>query len=624
MPRRAVFLLLTTALAAGCAPPLFSPDDLRNHVLCAAPDGREVVADVAVDPEHCGQCGVACARGVSCVLGRCDYSSRVHCGAADRSCVGFAAGIDVDCLPVAALAEDDLMLGEVVAEHACVAVASVELDVPSPPSSPVDVDVAPDDPWLLVPSRSTRCRGADDPRCHHAFVEHVDPCGDACTLTIDHDFEIMTHEVSRAQYRDTMCRCAGDESVLCRDVCADGADEQALPVTGVSWCEAYEVCQHLGGRLPTAVERARVEALVAEGSELFGAGGACASWRDETGSMPWTAECQDVADGVELAPVDSREGRLLIGGDVLPTPRPLYHWRGNANEWGAEPAEAATCAALQQGDTWAVSTTDAERQRPRVVQGLGLYSPTGLSGNVAQGIEPDARASDLGVRCARTAFDTDPDGTPYDSASEWHDHALCPFALTGLWPVRHAVGDQVHRAVDLCVDWSSEAQPEVRRRITSAFRSWLLDGPLTLVRHPFGQGRYLEIGHARLARDEQWWIAPPAAAFGEPLRILDREIMHTFEWIDEDRPTEGCAQTLIARTDGEPMIRRQFLGLDLRDLRRLERFSSDVEAAEFACAALSCRVPVDPAECVTACDQWVLPLVADFRHVVSGPTCGAR
>jgi len=318
-------LVIATCLSViGCDAFEFSRFDIHRMQAwrrCPTPTGK-VEAHLLTDASHCGVCGNACGDGVACVEGECNYSTRIHCGGSGRTCVGFEGGVDVDCVYVGE-ADFDPELGPVVRGYACAPVASTPmepLDEPITPPIVEPVDLVVGDPplepdWILVPGRSTNCREQVDRRCYFTEVEVRDACGETCTAHIEHDFELMTTEMSRAMYRDLVlqCACAGNEPPLCAELCRDDAEAEARPVTGLSWCEAYEACQAVGGRLPTLIERARVEAMADVERGLFTRPGVCGEWVDSVGSAPRVAECFDVPETLEMDRVDGLEGAVPIG-----------------------------------------------------------------------------------------------------------------------------------------------------------------------------------------------------------------------------------------------------------------------------------------------------------------------
>ncbi|HEY0136129.1 MAG TPA: MXAN_6577-like cysteine-rich protein, partial [Nannocystis sp.] len=105
---------------------------------CAAPLGacEGVCVDLDHDPEHCGDCGVVCEVGLTCVEGSCEVacgsgglvcgeqcvapdSDPAHCGGCDRPCGEGVACIDGQCAPVCG--PDETLCGE-----QCVALARDE------------------------------------------------------------------------------------------------------------------------------------------------------------------------------------------------------------------------------------------------------------------------------------------------------------------------------------------------------------------------------------------------------------------------------------------------------------------------------------------------------------------
>ncbi|MCB9553443.1 MAG: hypothetical protein H6705_16500 [Myxococcales bacterium] len=201
--------------------------------------------------------------------------------------------------------------------------------------------------WIFIPGQSEGCRQNPPDGCHTATVEFTDICGETCTLPFADDVEVMATEVSRGLYRDVMCDCDRVRTSECADVCTErGPSVDVLPMIGLNACGAEAVCAALGGRLPTALERARVQQVTEVDPALFEEM-SCDDWRDRIGSAPRVRECIDSGAPLDLVAVDDPRGAIPLGVGVLPTPRLLHHFAGNANEWLASRAADLTCAALR-------------------------------------------------------------------------------------------------------------------------------------------------------------------------------------------------------------------------------------------------------------------------------------
>ncbi len=624
--RRALIILVGPWLIACDAFPVgpLAIREMQAWRICTDPAGAEIEVHIAGDPAHCGGCDRACGEGVPCVGGRCALDTRLHCGAAGRACVGFAGAEGVECVAVDARGVSPgglvyLDRGPTVGGHACVPAAAP----PPAEAGPIrgEPPRAPD--WIVIPGPGP-CPAGGDGRCGALEVEVRDLCGGLCPAGIAHDFEIMTTEMSRATYRDRVldCRCAGADPPPCAALCADDADAEARPITGLSWCAAYDACRAIGGRLPTAVERARVEAAADVDRRLFDRPLGCDAWIEATGAAPWVAECFDRADDPGLDRVDGDAGAVPIGGAALPAPRRLHHLIGNAAEWLAEPAEEATCAALSRPGRWGPEADG--RGRLRVARGLGLRRPAGDPGDRLVALDPGDRSADLGVRCARTVADRASPPAPYDSRLDARAHARCVESPLGRRPVRRAVGERVLRAAAICLD-----RPEaITGAIPDRFAGWLagLAGErVALARRPLGADLAGgELGLALFAPDAAWWLHPPARAAGDPIEtapdgpsiVLRRAGAHP-EW------GPACAGRMeaddpAARTDGRVVLGERLV-IDWAALRRLTPGGTVDEAARLGCGLLECAARSAPdGPCEARCTAWHLPLVIDYRR--AGPS----
>lgn len=608
-------LIATVVLGVfGCETRPLDPDEW------AACEEDGPAFNTRIDPNHCGGCYVACEADVPCDDWLCQYNTPLHCGAPHRQCVA-PAGKGVECV------EHYVGGGatEAVNGFSCVVV-----DLPwsfpeeEPEPDPVDprppVTVAPPG-WVGIPGTSDQCMDDVDGRlCQQATVEFIDLCGSDAVQPLPYDFEVMTTEVSRAQYRAEFCgECTDQRSALCRDVCGDlraedQAEREARPMTGLSWCEAYDTCRALGGRLPTVQERARLEALAFGSRALFRQETNCNAWTRETGSAPWLAECFDEPpEMLGFDRVDGESGVVLLGVDVLVEPQAVHHLLGNVEEWLADPAEVLTTGALLDGPRWwPTSATDDELSRPRVARGRSLFSPAGQSGSRLLVLEPSVRADDLGVRCARTTRSPYPQPTPYDFGEPAWNHAICEPERSGLRPVREMNGQQVFRATDICFEGRTvEARDFWESRLAQGLSS------LALLTHVAGE--VVALGPARFAEDEQWWLFEPASAFGDAMTIDDFGQPMEFTWTEVSSSVgDVCRRDMVATsqaaTDGRLLRVVEFM-LDAEDITWLNPAARSGPAA-FACAHLDCFDPLDPTEsCTDRCTRWRLPLAISFERV---------
>ncbi len=619
--------------------PRFDIREMQAWRLCPTPTGK-VEAHLPTDANHCGGCGNACGDGVTCVEGECNYSTRIHCGGSGRTCVGFEGGVDVDCVYVGD-ADFDPALGPVVRGYACAPVASLPMEPLEDPITPPivePVDLVVGDPplepdWILVPGRSTNCRDRVDQSCYFTEVEVRDVCGESCTAHIEHDFELMTTEMSRAMYRDLVlkCACEGNEPPLCVELCLDDAEAEARPITGLSWCEAYEACQKVGGRLPTLIERARVEAMVDVDRGLFTRPDVCGEWVAEVGTAPMVAECYDLPETLELDRVDGLEGAVPIGTEVLPIARQFHHLFGNADEWLADRLDGATCAQITSSQPWGIPESIEARRGPRMARGRSLFSPAGETGDRTIALDPGARAEELGVRCARTSIDTAPTPTPYLWPVRANAHATCRGEVIGHRAIRDAIGDRVYRASQICVDWTAPTTDPTARLIEELLRSALAGEPVGLARHPLTyEGQPVEVGQARFAADEQWWLGPPASSPGDTLLIGLPSPMLTVVW-DREYDDLGAAcsglmevDTPSSRTDGRQVI-GQLLRIDEQALSQIVGPGRRSQLRAFACQHLDCAEGFEGA-CEDACEVWHLPIAVEFQRLEAvdrADLCGA-
>ena len=614
---RGMLVVLSLVLVVGCD----SMSDLLadGYVTCG---DRQV--NIKSNAQSCGDCpgrGAVCAEGVACVDWFCDYTSVLHCGAKDRVCMG---GESAACIHVSAGVEASVA-GPIVNGYACTDVVEGggvvgegaggaggvpvgeppggEPPVGEPPVGEMPVGGASAPQWMFVPGQSAACRGGDPRRCHHAWVEFTDVCGDKCgPLPFDYDFRVMTTEMSRAHYRDAVCDCGRIRTEQCADVCnPDRAGDDAWPMTGLNWCMAQAACEAVGGRLPTALEVARLEQVVeaqigsARSAALFHGGG-CGLWRDVVGSEPRVAEC--VASGVMVpgvARVDDPAGAIVIGEGVVPRPMALHNLLGNVGEWQLGEVGAQRCGQLASEETMRIPQA---MEGLRTVQGRSAVSPMGESANRLVTVSASTAAVDLGVRCVRS------EGGPVVEA-DFLDR--CNFDVPlGLSPVRRASGERVYRAVGACID--SQAPWADGGSSLSILEESMTSATTPLV---WRDVDVPQIGQVWFTPDAQWWIGEPAQPGDAMTLEVSRLKILTVEWSAMASVATGpCAEALQA---DHPVVMRRLDFIVPRD--QLGVVLPDVpNPARGACAHFVCDEIAEPGECETTCPAWRLPVVVAFEH----------
>ena len=612
---RGMLVVMSLVLVVGCDPMSGWFDD--GSVTCG---DRQV--NIKSDARSCGDCpgrGAVCAEGVACVDWFCDYTSVLHCGAKDRVCMG---GESAACIHVAGGAERALA-GPVVNGYACADVAVGEGGEPpvgeppvvgeppggepavgEPPVGEMPVGGASVPQWMFVPGQSAACRGGDPRRCHHAWVEFTDVCGEDCgRLPFDYDFRVMTTEMSRAHYRDAVCDCGRIRTEQCADVCnPDRAGDDAWPMTGLNWCMAQAACEAVGGRLPTALEVARLEQVVeaqigsARSAELFHGGG-CGLWRDVVGSEPRVAEC--VASGAMapgVARVDDPAGAIVIGEGVVPRPMALHNLLGNVGEWQLGEAGAQRCGQLASEETVRIPRA---MEGLRTVQGRSAVSPMGESANRLVTVAASTATVDLGVRCVRA------EGGPVEVEADFWGRCSSGVPL-GLSPVRRASGERIYRAVGACVDsrapWADGAD-----NLT------ILEAAMTSETTPlvWRDVDVPQIGQVWFTPDAQWWIGKPALPDNAmTLEVTPLQVL-AVEWSAMTTVVTGpCVDALQA---AHPVLMRQLDFLLSRD--QLGLALPDIANPETAaCAHFVCDATIESDACETTCPAWRLPMVVAFEH----------
>lgn len=614
--------LLAVAALSGC---IYEPIDGTGYLDCRH-NGGSGWTNVVDDPLNCGGCGVACYPGVPCVDYACQMDTVMHCGAGARRCL--AAGDEakgVDCVRFDDPAEAPEGV-ELVGGYGCVQIDPPVIEVLDDPPvlPPSEVD---DGRWLMIPGHTELCaEGLDVNGCVAGNVTYFDGCADPTTEMLAYDVAIMAGEMNRGTFRALMCDCDEPAFAQCRRLCEerDAPDAEALaamPMTGVNWCEAYTACQRLGARLPTLRERALVESLVDEQGALFEHELSCTAWAESTDHVPWVAECLDEpVDELGLDRVKGEAGRVWFSGGALTTPEPVHHLPDNVSEWVADSIGGIIVARTDGGRAWGLPVGGEEYLQPRLVHGRSLFSPAGQSAAKTIAVEASVNANDLGLRCARTVGSPFEDPVPYDASHSPYQYASCEREETGLRPVRRSVGEQVYRAVDVCVDTDDPMPAEFAELLQSRGRQLLVRPrwPSAFARRSI-VGDLMEVGLARFAMDEQWWLVEPADEDEEGDQLLEfwlSDIQVWLTWRGEEMPrTSRCAEAPVtdpssAETAGR-IVRRHELVLDHEDARVLGR-----GGASAACAHLDCVDRTVSAEtCEEDCSGWILPFAVEFERV---------
>ncbi len=619
--RHRALLLLAFGLLAGCGDEFYTQVPTDGHTDCTS-IGESDWTRIRDNPRHCGGCGIACPAGVPCVDYECRMDSVLHCGAAGRQC--FAAGETPRAMACIDFRDDEAPPGiELVGGHGCVQIEPPRVDVGGePPANVAKLGGR----WLTFAGHTPGCAdGLDSTACRTAEVSWT-PCERSISARVPYDFAIMTDEMSRGQYRHWMCDCDEPKYGDCVELCAerdapDASARAAQPMTGVNWCDAYTACKRMGARLPTAHEFALLEAEVNAPKTLFDDALSCGAWADETGRVPWLAECLDTPiDDLALDDVKGAAGRVFVAGAGLAAPEAVHHLIGNVSEWLADPLSALTTKPDERGVLWGLPVGGEAFTQPRLVRGRSLFSPAGQPGAQLIAVEPSVRTRDLGLRCARTVDAPFEVAVPYDGAKEPRDYADCEVEPIGLRPVRRSMGEQVFRATDVCVDTERELPVDFSEKLLARGRELFVRG------RDFGplarraiSGELAALGPARFAMDEQWWLVKPARQRHATLefRVADEPIRLT--WRGEEMPrTSRC----MAMAGADPstaeaysrLVRRHEFVLDRGDIWMLRRFG-----VEDACAHLTCSDDdVLQASCVADCPGWILPFAIEFQPVEPG------
>lgn len=129
----------------------------------------------------------------------------------------------------------------------------------------------------------------------------------------------------------------------------------------------------------------------------------------------------------------------------------------------------------------------------------------------------------------------------------------------------------------------------------------------------------MEVGLARFAMDEQWWLVEPADRYEDGEQLLEfwlSDFQVWLTWRGEEMPhTSTCTEALVtnpssAETAGR-IVRRHELVLD-----RQYDWIFGMDGLSLACAHLECTDQALPSEaCEAECPGWILPFAVEFQRV---------
>ena len=177
------------------------------------------------------------------------------------------------------------------------------------------------------------------------------------------------------------------------------------------------------------------------------------------------------------------------------------------------------------------------------------------------------------------------------------------------------MGDQVHRAVEICVDSDRDLPAELHQLLLRRGQDLLINptGPVALARRAV-TGHLMEVGPARFAMDEQWWLTEPAEQAGQLLEFRVGDVPIWLGWHGE-APVRTSACAGLSEVDSTVpygrIVRHHTFTLAREDAWILGR-----DGAASACGQLDCADPtVSADECVDACPGWMLPLAIAFQRV---------
>ena len=195
-------------------------------------------------------------------------------------------------------------------------------------------------------------------------------------------FQIGKYEITNRQY--AQCVKVG----RCRGVPDPGVEKEMHPVVKVSWNDAKEFCEWVGGRLPTEAEWEKA-----------------ASWDDGAKTKhtyPWggTSDCTYANYAGKEGGNDTCVGDTMPVGsyESVKSPYGLYDMAGNASEWVSSLRMPYPYDADDGREEMSMSSTDV-----RVLRG-GSW---GLSVNFVRSVSrsgsyPTLNFDAVGFRCSRS------------------------------------------------------------------------------------------------------------------------------------------------------------------------------------------------------------------------------
>jgi heat shock protein HtpX len=200
-------------------------------------------------------------------------------------------------------------------------------------------------------------------------------------VTLSRPFELMTHEVTVAQYRRFSVGTEAPVNRWLRAETQGGWSDDRHPVVNVSWYEAAAFCAFVGGRLPTEAEWE------------WAARGGHADW-----IYPWgnnAADSWDYANSFGRGGRDEWEWTAPVGS-LRPNGFGLHDMAGNVWEW---------TSTLWRDYPYKSDDgrEDPEEQGARVVRGgsAALNPVVHLRVSFRTYLAPTGHFYDLGLRCAR-------------------------------------------------------------------------------------------------------------------------------------------------------------------------------------------------------------------------------
>ncbi len=454
------------------------------------------VADVPITRAHCGALGASCTLQPGFADVRCEPVKCTESRAKKGEC-GLCEGAFEDdfrwcaqCIPT----------GESVAHEA------TEDCFDGKDQDGNDIrDDGPECEVLLANASTRDCNLAVPSEACPPNMVTIPSAGSALPelqVGLTYDVAMDRYEVSRGQfavYLKDQGFCDPKPGAEVHPECG-AEDRPLLPVTGVNWCEAYDYCRWAGKRLPTLAEYYR-----AAGADTdLGVGDIDAQGPRQSEAERCTGiggvvlpECD--ADGPR--PVHSLGGMGFVGHvgrqDQGSLSAGFHHLTGNVAEWVFDarvdwcategphrlaPFRGLVCdergrAHLRQAlYDFAPSPLELDeegdgrtprRGQQRLLCGGGWGSAVGAARyDTQQAIDPGARSTHYGFRCART-FHDDPavaDAWPYARELPGAARAECPPRPMGGAAVRQSPDQTVWRVTEGCLRDVSADQSGLRAR----------------------------------------------------------------------------------------------------------------------------------------------------------------